>query len=203
MKSNFSHIGLARLCEWFGITRQAYYQNHWEGVSTTIEEDVVIQQVKNIRKNHRRIGTRKLFEMMQPFLLEHGIKMGRDALFTLLSANHLLVRKRKRRIQTTNSYHWLRKYPNLIKEFVPTAPNQLWVSDITYWKINTAEHLYISFITDAYSHRIVGYHVAETLETIESIQALHMALSALGAERAMCSSPTIVTEAYSIAVLLM
>ncbi len=143
---------------------------------------MVIQQVKNIRKNHRRIGTRKLFEIMQPFLLGHSIKMGRDALFTLLSANHLLVRKRKRRIQTTNSYHWLRKYPNLIREFVPTAPNQLWVSDITYWKINTGEHLYISFITDAYSHRIVGYHVAETLETIESIQALQMALSALGAE---------------------
>jgi len=182
MKSNFSHIGLAKLCGWFGITRQAYYQNNWEGVSTTLEEELIIQQVKNIRKNHRRIGTRKLFEMMQPFLLEHSIKMGRDALFTLLSANHLLVRKRKRRIQTTNSYHWLRKYPNLIREFVPTAPNQLWVSDITYWKINTGEHLYISFITDAYSHRIVGYHVAETLETIESIQALQMALSALGAE---------------------
>ena len=182
MKSNFAHIGLAKLCGWFGITRQAYYQNNWEGVSTTLEEDLVIQQVKYIRKNHRRIGTRKLFEMMQPFLLEHSIKMGRDALFTLLSANHLLVRKRKRKIQTTNSYHWLRKYPNLIREFVPTAPNQLWVSDITYWKINTGEHLYISLITDAYSHRIVGFHVAETLETIESIQALQMALSALGAE---------------------
>lgn len=182
MKSNFAHIGLAKLCGWFGITRQAYYQNNWEGVSTTLEEDLVIQQVKYIRKNHRRIGTRKLFEMMQPFLSEHSIKMGRDALFTLLSANYLLVRKRKRRVQTTNSYHWLRKYPNLIREFVPTAPNQLWVSDITYWKINTGEHLYISLITDAYSHRIVGFHVAETLETIESIQALQMALSALGAE---------------------
>jgi len=182
MKSNFSHIGLAKLCGWFGITRQAYYQNNWEGVSTTLEEELIIQQVKSIRKNHRRIGTRKLFEMIHPFLLEHSIKMGRDALFTLLSANHLLVRKRKRRIQTTNSYHWLRKYPNLIRDFVSTAPNQLWVSDITYWKINTGEHLYISFITDAYSHRIVGYHVAETLETIESIQALQMALSALGAE---------------------
>lgn len=182
MKSNFSHIGLARLCGWFGISRQAYYQSNWEGVSTTLEEELIIQQVKSIRKNHRRIGTRKLFEIMQPFLLEHSIKMGRDALFTLLSANHLLVRKRKRRIQTTNSYHWLRRYPNLIRDFVPTAPNQLWVSDITYWKINTGEHLYISFITDAYSHRIVGYHVAETLETIESVQALQMALSALGAE---------------------
>jgi transposase InsO family protein len=182
MKSNFSHIGLAKLCGWFGITRQAYYQNNWEGISTTLEEDLIIQQVKEIRKNHRRMGTRKLYEMLQPFLLEHQIKIGRDALFNMLSANHLLVRKRKRRIQTTNSYHWLRKYPNLIREFVPTEPNQLWVSDITYWKINAAQHLYISFITDAYSHKIVGYQVAETMEAIESIQALQMALSALGAE---------------------
>ena len=182
MKSNFSHIGLAKLCGWFGITRQAYYQNNWEGISSSIEEELVIQQVKNIRKNHRKIGTRKLYEMIQPYLLEHQIKMGRDALFNTLSANHLLVRKRKRRIQTTNSHHWLRMYPNLIRTFVPTAPNQLWVSDITYWKINKEKHVYISFITDAYSHKIVGYQVAETLEAVESIKALQMALSALGAE---------------------
>lgn len=181
MKSNFPHIGLARLCGWFGITRQAYYQNNWEGVSTTLEEEIVIQQVKNIRKNHRRMGTRKLYEIIQPFMLEHNIKIGRDALFNMLSANHLLVRKRKRRIQTTNSYHWLRKYPNLIREFVPTAINQLWVSDITYWKLKEG-HVYISFITDAYSHKIVGYQVAETMEAIESIYALQMALSALKTE---------------------
>jgi transposase InsO family protein len=182
MKSNFSHIGLAKLCGWFGITRQAYYQNNWDGISTTLEEDLVIQKVKQIRQNHRRMGTRKLYEMLQPFMLEHQIKMGRDALFTMLSANQMLVRRRKRRIQTTNSFHWLRKYPNLIRNFVPTAPNQLWVSDITYWKINTGEHLYISFITDVYSHKIVGYQVAETMEAIESIHALQMALSAFGAE---------------------
>jgi putative transposase len=181
MKNNFSHIGLAKLCGWFGITRQAYYQNNWEGISTTLEEDLVIRRVKEIRESHRRMGTRKLYEMLQPFMLEHQIKMGRDALFNMLSANHLLVRKRKRRIQTTNSYHWLRKYPNLIRDFVPQAPNQLWVSDITYWKINTGEHLYISFITDVYSHKIVGYQVAETMEAIESVYALQMALSSLEA----------------------
>ncbi len=181
MKKNFSHLGLAKLCGWFGITRQAYYQNNWDGISITIEENLVIQQVKNIRKNHCKIGTRKLYGMIEPFMTEHKIKMGRDALFTLLAANRLLVRKRKRRITTTNSYHWLRKYPNLIRDLVPTAINQLWVSDITYWKIGE-NHVYISFITDAYSHKIVGYQVAETLEAIESIQALKMALSALGRE---------------------
>jgi transposase InsO family protein len=181
MKSNFRHISLARLCGWFGITRQAYYQNNWSGTSSGIVEDLVIQQVKSVRKSHRRMGTRKLYKMIQPFLLEHNIKLGRDALFEMLFANSLLVRKRKRGMQTTNSRHWFRKYPNHIRDLVPTAINQLWVSDITYWKLKE-NNVYISLITDAYSHKIVGYQLAETMEAIESIKALQMALSALGAE---------------------
>ena len=181
MKSNFSHIGLAKLCGWFGITRQAYYQNNWEGISTTIEEELIIKEVLKIRQNHRRMGARKLLEKLQPFSQEHHIKLGRDALFSLLSANNLLVRRRKRRVQTTQSFHWLRKYPNLIRDFIPLGINQLWVSDITYWKVNETP-VYLSFITDAYSHKIVGYNLGLTLEALESLQALRMALSALGAE---------------------
>lgn len=125
------------------------------------------------------MGTRKLYEILQPFMIKHGIKMGRDGLFDLLAANGLLVKKRKRKVQTTYSNHWLRKYPNLIRDFIPKAINQLWVSDITYWKITTGEHLYISLITDAYSRKIIGYHVAQTMEAIQSIEALQMALAAL------------------------
>jgi len=125
------------------------------------------------------MGARKLYDMLQTFIMEHGIKMGRDALFDLLAANQLLVKKRKRRVQTTYSNHWLRKYPNLIRDFTPKTINQLWVGDITYWKIHTGEHLYISLITDAYSRKIVGYHVAETMDAIQSIEALQMALATL------------------------
>jgi len=178
VKSNFPHIGLAKLCGWFGITRQAFYQNKWNIIDTSVEEYLILKEVLNIRKLHHRMGTRKLYEKLQTYMLEHNIKMGRDALFDFLSANNLLIRKRKRRIFTTQSSHWLRKYPNLIRDFIPSAPNQLWVSDITYWKINQ-KHVYISFITDAYSHKIVGYHVAKTLESIETKQALKMALSGL------------------------
>jgi len=128
------------------------------------------------------MGTRKLYELLEHFMLMHGIKMGRDALFDLLAANAMLVRKRKRRIQTTYSSHWLRKYPNLVREFIPKNINQLWVSDITYWKINANTHLYISLITDAYSRKIVGYNVAETMEAVQSIQALQMALTSLGGD---------------------
>ena len=132
MKNSFPHIGLAKLCGWFGITRQAYYQNNWRAIDVGIEEELVLKQAKAIRKYHSRMGTRKLYQKLEPFILEHQIKMGRDALFDLLSANHMLVRRRKRKVQTTQSHHWLRKYPNLIRDFVPTAPNQRWVSDITY-----------------------------------------------------------------------
>jgi transposase InsO family protein len=155
---------------------------------TTIEHDLIIKEVVKIRIKHKAMGTRKLFEKLQFFMLEHQIKMGRDGLFDLLSNHQLLVKKRKRKISTTMSYHRFHKYPNLIRNFVPTAPNQLWVSDITYWKLHE-KHAYISLITDAYSHKIVGYQVAETLEAIESIQALQMAFSALdGAE---CHLPTL------------
>jgi putative transposase len=173
-------VGLSRICRLFGITRQAYYQHTWEAESLQTADLLILKEVMTIRKEHKVVGTRKLYDMLQPFMMEHSIKMGRDALFDLLAANQLLVKKRKRKIQTTYSNHWLRKYSNLIRDFIPGAINQLWVSDITYWKISTGEHLYISLITDAWSRKIVGYHVAETMEAIQSIQALQMAVAALG-----------------------
>lgn len=175
MKSNFHHIGLAKLCGWFGISRQAYYQESWKQMDKGIETEVLLKEVLRIRKDHKRIGTRKLYEMLTPVMMEHQIKIGRDKLFDLLSVHHLLIRRRRRNIRTTFSNHWLRKYPNLIRDFVPAAPNQLWVSDITYWKVNGFT-VYITFITDAYSHKIIGYNLAETLEALESMKALKMAL---------------------------
>jgi len=128
--------------------------------------------------DHPVIGGRKLYCLLQPFLLEHQIKIGRDALFDLLAAHKLLVRRRKRKIITTWSNHWLKKYPNLIKHWIPEAPNQLWVADITYVEASSG-FLYLSLITDAYSHKVMGYHIAGTLESVHTTQALKMALAQL------------------------
>lgn len=178
MKNNFSHIALAKLCGWFGITRQAYYQDSWNEMDRGIEEEIILKEVLRIRKDHQRMGTRKLYEMLSPLLMQHQVMLGRDKLFNLLANHHLLIRRRRRNIRTTFSNHWLRKYPNLTRNFIPMAPNQLWVSDITYWKVNHYT-VYITFITDAYSHRIVGYHLAETLEAVETVKALRMALQSI------------------------
>ncbi len=86
---------------------------------------------------------------MQGFLAAHQFQIGRDALFDLLSEHGLLVTKRKRkRSVTTFSRHRFKKYPNIIKEFIPIAPNQLWVSDITYIHLKEG-FAYLSHITDA------------------------------------------------------
>lgn len=143
-------MGLVLLCRLLGITRQAYYQHVWQQQATSIEQTLVLEQVLLIRKFHRSMGGRKLYELLQPFMLEHHIKMGRDALFDLLAANGLLVKKKRRRSVTTFSNHWLRKWPNLIRQLPVVRANQLWVSEITYWRVG-GSFMYISLVTDAYS----------------------------------------------------
>lgn len=178
MKNHYPKIGLGKFCRLLGVTRQAYYQHFWHQEQYSFEDELILSEVIKIRKYHRHIGGRKLYELLQPFLLEHQIKMGRDRLFDVLSSNYLLVKRRKKQTITTNSFHRFKKYPNLIRNFIPTEPNQLWVSDITYWKIATG-FVYISFITDAYSRKIVGSHVAQTMEAIETMEALKIAISGL------------------------
>ena len=104
-----------------------------------------------------------------------GINIGRDRVFDLLDKEGLKVHRRIRRVRTTDSYHMFRKYPNLIKELIPTSPNEIWVSDITY--IETEQgFVFLHLITDAYSRRIVGWEVSPTLEAKYTISALQLAI---------------------------
>lgn len=135
-----------------------------------------MQEVHKIRIHQPRIGGRRLHHMLASFMQEHHLQIGRDALFKLLFDYGVLVRKRKRRKpQTTDSFCRYRKYKNLIKDFVPIASNQLWVSNITYMNLRNS-FAYLSIITDAYSRKIVGFHLSKNLDSSGSIKALQMAL---------------------------
>jgi hypothetical protein len=132
MKQDFPKLGIAVLCRLFGRTRHAYYDSLWRKESSLVKEDVILQEVINIRKNLPRLGTRKLNFLIKNKLISHQISFGRDYLFDLLSEHKLLIRQRKRKAMTTDSRHWMRKYSNLIKDIEITRPEQVWVSDITY-----------------------------------------------------------------------
>ena len=175
MRLAFPKISLGRLCALFGVTRQAFYEAEANDRKTTIANCLVLGFVKEFREDIPLVGTRKLYHLINPHLQLHGIKMGRDQLFDLLRFHGLLVRRRRRMVKTTDSHHWLKKYPNLTREIVIIGIEQLWVSDITY--VRTLQGFaYLSLITDAYSRKIVGYALYPTLEAIGCIEALQMAI---------------------------
>lgn len=140
-----------------------------------IESELIVQEVMRIRAGQKRIGTRKLYHVLGRFFAGHFIKIGRDALYELLREHSLLVRRRRtQRPRTTISHAW-RRYPNLIRGYVPAAANRLWVSDITYVRVGEG-FAYLSLITDAYSRKIVGYCLHRDLSAKGCIGALKMAL---------------------------
>lgn len=163
---------MQRLCELFGYTRQAYYKSLKRNDTGIVEDHLILLHVGEIRKMMPRLGVRKLHYMLQ----EQGIIVSRDRLFDILREHRMLVRRRKKYTVTTNSKHWMKKYPNLIRGFNFQKPNQLWVSDITYIAIE-GSFAYLSLITDAYSRKILGYCLWRDLASEGSIIALKMALS--------------------------
>ncbi len=176
MRSLYPSVGLTTLCRLFGVSRQAYYIFNKRSMRNKLRDEYILEIVKAIRRVHPRMGVRKLHEIMKPEMQRCKIKMGRDALFDLLSDNQLLIRKRRRKIKTTISYHRYRKHKNLIKDFTPYKNNQLWVSDLTYIRIGNG-FSFLFLVTDAYSRKIVGYHLAKNMETFYAKKALQMALN--------------------------
>lgn len=127
------------------------------------------------RRDLPRLGTRKVHYLIKSGLRALHLKIGRDALFNFLRAEHMLIRPRKSYTKTTWSKHWLRKHPNLFKDTILTRPEQAWVSDITYIATKNG-NAYLSLITDAYSRKIVGYNLSNDLRTEGVAQALRMAI---------------------------
>jgi putative transposase len=134
---------------------------------------VVKERVLSIRSELPRLGTRKLHVLLKQDSSAPSI--GRDRLFALLREEDLLVKRKRRYTKTTNSKHWMRKYPNKIKQMPLKRPEQLWVADITYIALRQ-DYAYLHLITDAYSKMIVGYRLSEDLSARSCLEALKMAL---------------------------
>lgn len=122
-----------------------------------------------------RLGTRKLYHLLSGQFNALGVKLGRDALFSYLREKKMLVKPLKSYTKTTDSKHWLKKYPNLVKELVPSRIEEVFVSDITYVKTQQRTH-YLSLVTDAFSRKIMGYQLSEDMGAENVAKALQMAI---------------------------
>ena len=157
----------------FGLNRQVYYRSTKRSKASRKKAEQVIELVENIRIKMPKLGGRKLYFLLSEPLKE--LKIGRDKFFNILRANHLLIIPKRSYHVTTNSHHRFRKHKNLVSDYQVTKPNQVWVADITYIG-NRKNPSYLSLITDAYSKKIVGHHVAENLTTEGSLLALKKAI---------------------------
>ena len=140
---------------------------------------MVVKLVKDTRMRQPKVGTRKLHHLLREPLERQGAMLGRDAMFDVLRNARMLVRTPRAYHKTTNSRHHFRRHPNLVKagpdQIRVTRSEQLWVADITYLPTDD-KFVYLSLVTDAYSRKIVGWHVHASLQTEEVAQAMKMAL---------------------------
>ena len=166
---------ISLLCLLSGHSRQAYYQGRLLEEEEPLKEELLIQQVIGYRELQPRIGSKKLHHLIGPFMQAHALVIGRDAFIEMLRRYNLLNKRNRNKPRTTDSNHWMKKHPNLIKNFVPTQSDQLWVSDITYLELCGSD-AFLSLVTDAYSRKIIGFHVSKSLKAEGCILALQTAI---------------------------
>jgi putative transposase len=161
-------------CNLFGVDRPVYYRRIKRKTNKEAKAIEVVSMINQVRKTMPRLGGKKSYHILMDDL--KSMKIGRDKLFDILRANHLLIQPKRSYHVTTNSHHRFRKHQNQILDLEINRPDQVWVSDITY--IGKREKpCYLSIVTDAYSKKIMGYYVvADNMNTESSVKALNMAI---------------------------
>jgi transposase InsO family protein len=160
-------------CRLFGVNRQVYYRAKKSERKSRHRATQVVTKVMEVRQLMPELGTRKLYEKLYNELRE--LKVGRDKLFSIMSANHMQIKKKRQYHVTTNSHHWFRKHKNLIENIEVVRPEQVWVADITY--VGTRSNpMYLSLVTDSYSKKIMGFNVSDSLNAQGAVSALKMAI---------------------------
>jgi len=168
------------VCRRAGISPQNYYAARKRRREKNVDEKFILELAREERRMQPRIGVRKLHYLLSPTLQEQNIEIGRDRMFEIFRDAGMLVKRKPSRPKTTNSRHSLPVFHNLMKEVTLKGPHEAMVSDLTY--IRTEEgFLYASLITDAWSRKIIGVHIGDTLEADGCLLALRMALKQLPA----------------------
>ena len=171
-------MGIGRLCKLFGKTRHAFYDKNWYLSRRHSDEEIVTELLYQIRREVNVLSTKAIYHMIRPTLRDHGITIGRDDLHEIRRQYGLLHRRTKKHCRTTNSNHRFRKYPNRLIGLAIERIDQVWVSDITYIKVQDG-FSFLSLVTDAYSRKIMGYCLFRTLQAEGTLSALRMAISNL------------------------
>lgn len=162
------------------MSRQNFYKVKKCRKRKQVDEELIVETVRHVRRDHPKMGTRKLLRRLRPQWAEAGVDVGRDRLFDILRDHNMLIERKRSAPRTTFSRHNFPTYSNVLKDNPPAAPHQAWVSDLTYIRTDQG-FMYLSLITDAYSRKVVGYDIGDSLEASGCLRALRQALKQLPA----------------------
>jgi transposase InsO family protein len=165
-------LGIERMCRLTGVSRAGFYR-HWRASRPAREETALRDRIQRLSLGHRFYGYRRLTALLRA----EGWAVNHKRVQRLRREDNLLcVSGKTFRPPTTDSRHRFPIYPNLARVLEPTGPNQLWVADITYVRLDEA-FVYLAVVLDAWSRRVVGHAMADHLRAELALDALNMALT--------------------------
>jgi putative transposase len=179
IEANRGELGVEPICEVLQVAPSTYYAARTRAPSARARADeaLVPVLVGIWEANYRVYGVRKLWKAAR----RAGLEVGRDQVARLMRRAGIAGTTRRRRLRTTRPDPAGSRHPDLVaRRFTASAPNRLWVTDLTY-VATWAGVAYVCFITDAFSRRIVGWRVAANMRTDMVLDALEMARHARGA----------------------
>jgi len=172
-------VTVRRVCRKLGMTRQNYYARRKLRQRREVDEELLVGLARLERALQPRLGVRKLRVLLDGELAQAGVQIGRDRFFEVLRKHGLLLEPRRSQSpRTTQSYHTLPVFRNLVKGLQVGLVNEVWVGDLTYLRTEEG-FMFLALLTDMKSRHIVGHHLGDSLESIGCQQALQMALKRL------------------------
>jgi putative transposase len=165
-RHNYQLRDLYQLC---GISKQGHYKAVRRQLDWQQKQELIVGLIQQVRETHPAMGLRTMYELCEPEAI------GRDAFINLGLCYGFRVKTFRNTSRTTFSSPYSR-YPNLLIGKTLDDINQVWSSDLTYFKVGE-KHFYITFIMDVYTRRIIGYSVADNMRAENNVLALKMALS--------------------------
>ena len=163
-------MSVIRMCEVAGFSRAGYYR-FLDPAKPAAEDMDLRDEIQKIALEWPSYGSRRI----QKELKARGWVVNRKRLQRLMREDRLLCAVKPKFVVTTDSAHGRKVYPNLAASLILTGVNQLWVADITYIRLEE-EFVFLAVILDAYSKRVIGWHLDDGLDDSLTLTALRMAL---------------------------
>lgn len=148
-----------------------YYKSKEQVLSEAKEENDLQDHIEQIALEFPRYGYRRITHQLK----REGVAVNHKRVLRVMRESSLLVVAKKKWVKTTDSNHRYPIYSNLVKDFILTGINQIWIADITYIRILLG-FVYLAVILDAFSRKALGYCISKSLDTELALQALRMAI---------------------------